>query len=897
MSSTINTNIASINAQGNLAKSQSALNTALQRLSSGLKINTAKDDAAGMAISDRMTSQIKGLNRAAQNANDGISLAQTAEGALQETDNILQRMRELSIQSANATNSATDRRSLQSEVNQLMAEMNRISSSTSFNGLKLLDGSFNTQEFQVGANANETISVSVAGASAETLGAEQITSQISSAKGASTVELDGTKLGNTAVVAADAATARATNNFSGATTATIKDASGNTTDVNIAATATAAEIASALNGTAGIEAVGYNAASFDFTSLLAETLADPGDTVSFELSTDANTAQTVSYRIGDTDAQTRTNIVSALQTAITAVNTASGDSDLSLSGISDFATADKLTLSSASGKDINIANFSVANTTAAATIGLTSQASLTGVAITATFTSSIETGPLGDATFTFNTGADVAATNNNFFAATQTGAGKAALDAGGYTATQASSGGVVQFVLKGSTTATDFSVNFAGGAAGDVVALAVPGGAYTGGTTATDAAGTFVTGAGVTATAIDTAVTATNLVTGLDESSVSLIEGGNDSTSLRGNVTVAADAGYSLQFSANATEFKATASNATALTMTAGTATVGIAEGNGVSAQTLNISGLTNEQVNVGVNSSAKQIASYVNSVSGSSGVTALARSEASLSGLSANGTVSFNLYGSNSDAVAISASVTTTDLSALATAINNRSGSTGITATVNTSGGLKLTSATGDDIKIENFEHSSAVTDPSGATDVERTIQVTGMTGSAVTLKDGGTTAEGGHLDSTIVAGRVTFQSTAGAFAVTSDITNAAGGVLNTATEGESVSSAKTKLSQIDISTAAGAQDAISVVDAALSQVNAIRADLGAVQTRFSSTVSNLTTTAENITAARSRIQDTDYAAETAALTRAQILQQAGTAMLAQANSLPNTVLSLLQG
>jgi flagellin len=221
MAATINTNIASLNAQRNLTSSQSALQTSLQRLSSGLRINSAKDDAAGLAIADRMTSQVRGLNQAARNANDGVSLAQTAEGALQETGNILQRMRELSIQSSNATNSASDRKSLQSEANQLMSELNRISETTNFNGLNLLDGTFTTQNFQVGANANQTIAISVAGASAETLGAEQVTSQISSAQGINTAALNGTKLGATAAVTTTAALARTANNFSSATTARI----------------------------------------------------------------------------------------------------------------------------------------------------------------------------------------------------------------------------------------------------------------------------------------------------------------------------------------------------------------------------------------------------------------------------------------------------------------------------------------------------------------------------------------------------------------------------------------------------------------------------------------------------------------------------------------------------
>ena len=177
MSLTINTNVASLNAQRNLGQSQGALNTALQRLSSGMRINSAKDDAAGLAISDRMTSQIRGLNQAVRNANDGISLAQTAEGALQETTNLLQRMRELAVQSSNGTNTDEDRESLDAEFQQLIEEIDRIANDTEFNNQKLLDGSFSANAagvggmtFQVGAQAGQTISVSVAGATGTALG-------------------------------------------------------------------------------------------------------------------------------------------------------------------------------------------------------------------------------------------------------------------------------------------------------------------------------------------------------------------------------------------------------------------------------------------------------------------------------------------------------------------------------------------------------------------------------------------------------------------------------------------------------------------------------------------------------------------------------------------------------
>jgi len=172
MAQVINTNIAALNAQRNLTTSQSALATSLQRLSSGLRINSAKDDAAGMAISDRMTSQIRGLNQASRNANDGISLAQTAEGSLNEIGNNLQRIRELAVQARNATNSASDRAAMNTEAQSLKAEIDRVSTTASFNGVKLLDGTFTNQAFQVGANVGETITVAgIANAQSANLGA------------------------------------------------------------------------------------------------------------------------------------------------------------------------------------------------------------------------------------------------------------------------------------------------------------------------------------------------------------------------------------------------------------------------------------------------------------------------------------------------------------------------------------------------------------------------------------------------------------------------------------------------------------------------------------------------------------------------------------------------------
>lgn len=170
----VNTNVSSINAQNQLVKSGNTLDQAFQRLSSGLRINSAADDAAGLQISNRLTSQVNGLNVATRNANDGISLAQTAEGSLQESTNILQRMRELALQSANGSNSSADRDALQKEVEALSSELTRISDNTAFGGRKILNGDFGTEAFQVGSEANETISLTLDSYDSGSLGEKEV---------------------------------------------------------------------------------------------------------------------------------------------------------------------------------------------------------------------------------------------------------------------------------------------------------------------------------------------------------------------------------------------------------------------------------------------------------------------------------------------------------------------------------------------------------------------------------------------------------------------------------------------------------------------------------------------------------------------------------------------------
>ena len=301
MSMTINTNIAALNAQRNLGKTQGMLNQSLQRLSSGLRINSAKDDAAGLAISDRMTVQIRGLNQAARNANDGISLAQTAEGAMQESGNILQRMRELAVQSANDTNSSSDRANLQKEVVQLQDELNRIASQTSFNGQKILDGTFTGAKFHVGAFADESISVSIGNASATNMGAYTTTSILNIGALAGTTDTD-------------------TNGVVGDTVTV----SGNlgSSDVTYAGDATAAEIAAGINNVEGDTGVSATAKTTADMKLAAGVAV--GEALSFELSTvdGSGTAQGSVVTISHT--LTSTTDYSGLRDAINAESASTG---------------------------------------------------------------------------------------------------------------------------------------------------------------------------------------------------------------------------------------------------------------------------------------------------------------------------------------------------------------------------------------------------------------------------------------------------------------------------------------------------------------------------------------------------------------------------------------------
>ncbi|WPP01304.1 flagellin [Pseudomonas sp. HR96] len=330
MSLSVNTNIASLTVQKNLNKAADSLSTAMTRLSSGLKINSAKDDAAGLQISNRLTSQINGLGVAVKNANDGTSIAQTAEGAMQESTNILQSMRELALQSANGSNSDEDRASLQSEYSQLTSELTRIATTTTFGGKNLIDGSFGTTAFQVGSNANETINITLGDVSADKIGTAQVNSVAitpSTAGIASgSITVTGGGVTKAVDIAAGASAKDAAAALSGAvpgltatasTNAQFTVASGSTASFNISV------------GDTNVDIVGATSAS-DLADQLQSNASKLGISVNYD--SKANTVTVTSstgenIKFGDPT----TTGVTANYTGVT-VNAAAGDGTYAASG-------------------------------------------------------------------------------------------------------------------------------------------------------------------------------------------------------------------------------------------------------------------------------------------------------------------------------------------------------------------------------------------------------------------------------------------------------------------------------------------------------------------------------------------------------------------------------------
>jgi flagellin len=682
MAQVINTNVQSLFAQRQLNRTSNQLQTSLERLSSGLRINSAKDDAAGLAIASRFSAQIRGLDQAARNANDGISLAQTAESALDQMTNNLQRLRELSVQAANGSLSSSDRASLNEEAQQLVAEIDRVSESTQFNGVSLLDGSAQNLSLQIGSNAFQTVEFSIDSARTDRLGVMQTTSLSAMFE-------------------------------NGDATATAAMQQGDLV----------------LNGVV----VGASLASYDSSSSVDQDQSAIAK---------AGAINAVSDQTG-VSAQVNTNLLEG--SSMTTSSTTSGN--ISLNGVT-------IALSTLSGDE-------------AATRAVTVQAI------------------------------------NNVSGQT----GVTAVDSGSDTTG-------VQLVAEDGR---NISLSFGAGVNA----------AQTGLTSAV-AYGTFTLVSDDTITVqegLGGALERTGLAAGSYEKGLATfsVTNNNGASIVAGDFRInGALIGASLAISDPASTADASAS------------------------------------------AIAKVAA--INEVSDESGVTARVNDNVAdgttMVGADADGTVTIN--GVDTENFATDA----TDLAAtrqnVVNAVNAISGQTGVVAvdTGDDSTGVQLVAEDGRNITVAfDGTHTGASTGLAGTATYHGTYTLESSTGIVI---EAGTTGdeENGGLS-------------LGTFGI-----------------GES----GTAIQDLDLGSVEGANAAIAAVDNALDSINSNRSNLGAIQNRLSSTIDQLQSASENFSAARSRIQDTDFAAETAALTRAQILQQAGVAMLAQANSAPQLVLSLLQ-
>ena len=822
MALVINSNIASLNAQRQLSSSQNSLDTTMERLASGKRINSAGDDAAGLAISNRMTSQIRGLDQAVRNANDGISMIQTAEGALSESTNILQRMRELSIQSANGIYSNEDRASLQAEVDQMKSELTRIAETTSFNGQKILDGSLGEIGLQVGSEANETIALNMgSGFDAASLGASE----------------GGVSSGSFTLAQTDPSTAQSGTPGSLETLAA-GDLTINGVDVPAAKTgsdtvSTSDNASSAIAVAAAINSVA------DETGVVAEANAT---SVSIALGADS-TATTIAA--GDLVI----NNVDLAGTAVTGnaglaahINSFADQTGVTAEVTGSGATA-SLVLTAADGRNIE----------------LQSDGDVTGITNLSAASSAIDNVTTGTVTLRSNEAIDIA--GNDPAAAGLTAGAVTANTTEALEPTTANS--TMTLTVAGTATATTTT-------SGDLV-LNGQDIIYTSAAASTaDSVAALV--AAINAETSNTGVTATSTTAG--EITLTAAAGvditiASDATDLANADTIGVTGG-SANILADTAATSDTASVASPFTaMTNGDLTV-----NGF---TVDFEGTTataaNEQSAVGGDASAQFTALAINNTDGlKDQVVATAFTEANLgkviggdaddafslvvNGLEvdidnpiADGDANGNIAGTLNAAFADIANTDATNDAA------------GLLASINDDGELIITADDGRNITVSVGATANTETLLSGF-DVTEANAVTAKGTVSLEAKDGFSVGEIGG-DKRSLAG---------------------------------IESGGDSVANIDITTAAGAQEAIAVLDRAIETIGSARGDLGAVNNRLDFTISNLSSVSENASAARSRIVDADFAKETANLSRAQVLQQASQAMLAQANARPQQVLSLLQ-
>lgn len=712
----INTNVSSLNAQRQLVHSGNELSTAMERLSSGKRINTAADDAAGLAISNRMTSQIRGLNQAVRNANDGISLIQTAEGALDETTNILQRMRELAIQSANGIYDDANRATLDAEVQQLVQELDRIAKTTTFNGQPLLDGSLGDVELQVGSQANQTIKISIQAMDTKTLGMGSVSVDMLGAE--VTADLSSLTLNETDVLINGQSVGR----FNGSTD-TFQDLIDNI-NTNVL----------------GVEATG-------FTSLEAETVGDGvlenGNKLRITVESADGSGNNV-FNITDTK---------SMKDLVEKINTGTG-------GLIDASVDDlgQLVISNNTGSTIVVDGIDSSGAVSATAAQLVEQA----------------------------TGFDVH--DPTLLTSLQA-------------ITDSAEGQIVLTSIHGDP------ITVSRGATGTIETL------QNLGFRETDEAG-VMKGVGLSSGA---AAASWNV----GDVNINGVQIDNtDTDSLQGKVNAINDQSEDTGVVANAfatasidlsnADLTLISSNSSSIVINGVLVDLGLSSGDTSSDM---VDAFNDNSDLTGVTAYLSGTRIILESDQGSIALGAATAASIVNSGAALSGAIIRSYVSDSNGSLTVSAATAVSGLALFVEA------------------GLKLTSTTGQPISIELGDNVNPAT---------------------VGLIEANSTAQG-------------------RFGVA--------------------------ISSITIDTAANAQKAIGVVDKALESINDVRSQLGAANNRLDFTINNLLNVAENTASARSRIMDADFAAETASLSRAQVLQQASQAMLAQANAQSQQVLQLLQG
>ncbi len=863
MSLTINTNIASLNAQRHLNNSGKDLSTSMERLASGLRINSAKDDAAGLAISDRMTSQIRGLNQAARNANDGISMAQTAEGALQESTNILQRIRELAVQSANDTNTSSDRASLDSEVQQLKEELDRIATTTEFNGRTVIDGTMEDATFQVGPDAGEMqrISFAIESAKAEDLSQDGVTIDAPAGYPVRGISLAGSIPASSIIV------------------------NGN----EVGPAINNKELADAINSAdETVQAIPVNYQEFDFNDI---DLAVEND---LPVTLDVTTTAVANFNIAKYDSTAAAVAFNGATDASVLATALNADATMDLDAIATNSPSilwENVTLAPTQTFSLVVTGAAAATITvpdpAPATIDITNTQMIDLI--------NAETNTTGVTASIGNSGEIMlSSSDGSNLTLNQTIVGSASKGFQDSTGTKLADATNVVYVGEVSLNAKEkIELSGAGVSTLGPTAGPYPGPSYvyadnkvlsplesgdliingndvgnSDGDAKVIAAAIQKASPEVIANSInnqeigwqgDVVIASGDFILELDGAVIALDDADNDGNYDSTEIAAAIDAtdGFTAEVATGPDRI---------LISRAGGANFTINQ---------RLDGRVGEGLDVTVTDGRDLRGSIILKSETSISIEGKDPSKAGLSSGTTDpivkGSYNLNLTLDSGQIISVDTenAIKNGKVSAedVARAINADSDATmDFSATVTDEGKLQIMRNDGTEFKITE----------------------TSMT-NGQTLDDSNSGIVGfNHNPSNFLTGQIELDST-------KDIVIEGTGLV--AAGLTKTGDTTTTVDKIDILTRESAVVALGSVDAALMDIDEIRGGLGAIQNRFSSTINNLNNVSENLSAARSRILDTDIAMETSAMTKANVLQQAGVSILSQANQSPQLALSLLQG